>query len=215
MPLWGNEDTANNSPLYATMQFNKAITTANQAELFGNVTANVYTTDQTVGSFAFSDDEMLAAQANGNPHPAHSGWALRTVGFGGRAGRVHYETLVTMSDVVSDSEDTLSPDVVIIVYSQPSSSTANTNDPVNLIVGARTEPAGVTITYKWQRDGGPGAQTWADIANTGLFASANSNNTPTLSVSNNATLSGNVFRVIMTVTGGPTTHSANASITTI
>ncbi len=36
---------------------------------------------------------------------AHPGWVLRTVGQGGRAGRVTYETLVAMSSVTDDGSD--------------------------------------------------------------------------------------------------------------
>ena len=38
MPLWGNKDNAANSDIAATMQVNRATTTANQTELYGNVT---------------------------------------------------------------------------------------------------------------------------------------------------------------------------------
>lgn len=44
----------------------------------------------------------------------HAGWVLRTVGTGGRAGRVQTETLVAMGSMVSDasepSDDTVLPD---------------------------------------------------------------------------------------------------------
>lgn len=36
---------------------------------------------------------------------AHAGWTVRTVGTGGRAGRVQYETLVAMSSITGDAED--------------------------------------------------------------------------------------------------------------
>lgn len=43
---------------------------------------------------------------------AHSGWVLRTVGTGGRAGRVQYETLVAMGSMTNstDAEDTVFKD---------------------------------------------------------------------------------------------------------
>lgn len=42
---------------------------------------------------------------------AHTGWVLRTVGTGGRAGRVQYETLVAMGGNLStDAEDTVMKD---------------------------------------------------------------------------------------------------------
>lgn len=41
---------------------------------------------------------------------AHAGWNVRTVGTGGRAGRVQYETLVAMSSLSGDAEDTVNAD---------------------------------------------------------------------------------------------------------
>lgn len=42
---------------------------------------------------------------------AHAGWVLRTVGQGGRAGRVQYETLVAMGSLSQDAEDVILKDV--------------------------------------------------------------------------------------------------------
>ena len=41
---------------------------------------------------------------------AHAGWVLRTVGQGGRAGRVQEETLVAMGSMTGDAEDTIMKD---------------------------------------------------------------------------------------------------------
>jgi hypothetical protein len=43
---------------------------------------------------------------------AHAGWVLRTVGTGGRAGRVQFETLVAMGGGISTdaSDDAILPD---------------------------------------------------------------------------------------------------------
>ena len=41
---------------------------------------------------------------------AHVGWVKKTVGSGGRAGRVHYETLVAASSMSGDAEDIATPD---------------------------------------------------------------------------------------------------------
>ena len=41
---------------------------------------------------------------------SHIGWVKRTVGTGGRAGRVHYETLVAASSMSGDAEDVATPD---------------------------------------------------------------------------------------------------------
>ena len=41
---------------------------------------------------------------------SHVGWVKKTVGTGGRAGRVHYETLVAASSISGDAEDIATPD---------------------------------------------------------------------------------------------------------
>ena len=41
---------------------------------------------------------------------AHVGWVKKTIGTGGRAGRVFYETLVAASSISGDSEDLVTPD---------------------------------------------------------------------------------------------------------
>jgi hypothetical protein len=69
-------------------------TTANGATLLGETATAV----SVVGG----------AKNRGVPH---AGWVLRTVGSGGRAGRVQYETLVAMGSITGDgSDDTILPD---------------------------------------------------------------------------------------------------------
>lgn len=46
----------------------------------------------------------VAVLSRGTP-VAHAGWVKRTVGTGGRAGRVQYETLVAMGTIANDAED--------------------------------------------------------------------------------------------------------------
>lgn len=46
-----------------------------------------------------------------NKGVAHAGWVVRTVGTGGRAGRVQYETLVAMGTITGDgTDDSILPD---------------------------------------------------------------------------------------------------------
>jgi hypothetical protein len=47
---------------------------------------------------------------NDSREVAHIGWVKKTVGTGGRAGRVHYETLVAASSITGDAEDIATPD---------------------------------------------------------------------------------------------------------
>ena len=47
----------------------------------------------------------------GSSEVAHVGWVKKTIGTGGRAGRVHYETLVAASSMSGAAdEDLVTPD---------------------------------------------------------------------------------------------------------
>lgn len=53
----------------------------------------------------------VAVGGGKNKGVSHAGWVVRTVGTGGRAGRVQYETLVAMGSMASDgSDDSILPD---------------------------------------------------------------------------------------------------------
>lgn len=64
------------------------------------------------GATITGETATAAATISGvSPGAAHAGWVLRTVGQGGRAGRVQYETLVAMGGNLStDAEDTILKD---------------------------------------------------------------------------------------------------------
>lgn len=107
MALWGNLDASNNAPVYAGTQGMKL--TANGQALFGNTT--FATTDSTlgvtglaVGIFAVDASEQANTAGHANSG-AHAGWIVRTEGTGGRAGRVHSETLVAMGSIYGDASD--------------------------------------------------------------------------------------------------------------
>jgi hypothetical protein len=50
----------------------------------------------------------LSQSVSGAEHATHIGWNIKTVGSGGRAGRVQYETLVAISEVIGDGSDDIS-----------------------------------------------------------------------------------------------------------
>lgn len=213
MPLWGNTDANTAVPRSVLGQLNRSQdNTTAQLLVHNNVTENAFVTGKTTGVFAVDANEFAAARANSQATPAHAGWNLRTVGRGGRAGRVHYETLVAMGSMSSDSEDSVFRDYTIIIDTQPQNSAQNRGNAVNFIVVARSVPAGATLSYRWEQDGGNGSQTWANVANTGVFASANGNTSATLSISNNFTVAGNTFRVRISNTHVGVKYSANAVI---
>ena len=203
MPLWGNKDNAANSDIAATMQVNRATTTANQTELYGNVTMGAFVTNVAIGQFAVDTNEVRA-----NGRIPHSGWVLRKEGTGLRAGRVTYETLVATGSIATDgSDDTNFPDYTLRITTDPSS--ANGVGNVTLTSAATSTPSGATLTYAWQRNAGAG---WVSVANTaGVYFNATS---PAL-IANATVATGNTFRVLVSATtGANTVTSANATVTT-
>ncbi len=208
MTLWGNTDANTSAPKYAPNYVRISPNANNVNALYGNTTSDVFVTGQTIGLFGVDVNEEQAANTGA---PQHAGWVLRKVGSGGRAGRVTYETLVAMGSMVADG-DAVFVEYRIVVDSEPSNSALVTGNAVNFIVAAHSVP-NTTLTYQWQVDGGPGVQTWSNVANSGLYASANGNATSTLSISNNATLNNNTYRVLIRVAGANDVYSSNAVLT--
>jgi hypothetical protein len=111
MSSWGNNDNAANAPYWAVnstivnapVAKNKYAepTSANVARLYANTTANVYTSGETIGLFAVDTEEIANTEQSG---VSHSGWVLKTVGQGGRAGRTQYEVLVALAEVKGDDD---------------------------------------------------------------------------------------------------------------
>ena len=203
MPLWGSVDNAANSDIAALMQVNKAITTANQSLLYGNVMPGAFITNVAVGQFGVDSSESQA-----NKSIPHAGWVLRTEGTGLRAGRVTYETLVAMGSMTGDgSDDTYIPDYKIVITTQPQSITGNGN--LTMSVVASTLPTGGALSYKWQQSY-PGALSWADIPNT---AGVWFNNTAITLTANATVANANTVRVVVSVSGGNTVFSTNAAVT--
>lgn len=205
MPLWKSTDTAANSDIAALMQVNKSITTANQSLLYGNVTTGAFFAGKKVGQFGVDTKEVTADPAG---HGYHAGWVLRTEGTGLRAGRVTYETLVAMGSMGGDgTDDTQFPDYRIVISTQPQSNTGAGN--VTLSIVAATVPTGGSLTYKWQQSYA-GALSWTDIPGTaGVWFDVG---TATLTA-NAAVANANTVRAVVSVTGGATVFSSNATIT--
>lgn len=209
MAQWSNNDAASNTPIWVLDQLSldKDDVANTKADLFNNSANIVPPANNIAGVFGVDPAEAAAA-----PGVAHAGWVLRTEGTGGRAGRVQYETLVAMSEFVGDSENVAFPQARIIIVTEPSYSGVGAGNAVNLMVVAKSLPEGVALSYHWQVDGGPGSLTFANVANSGVYASANGNTSATLSISNNITLNANTYRVMITAAGANTVYSANAKI---
>jgi hypothetical protein len=204
MPLWGSSDAASNSTIFAAAQVKVAPNTANRTALFGNTTANAYIAGVTVGQYGVDSNEIAA----GGGSAAHTGWILRTAGQGGRAGRVQEEVLVA-GGISSDAEDVAYPDYAIRVTTQPSNltidATSNADNTGTMTIVATTVPTGGTIGYRWVANTGSGFVNAA--------AGTTGNTTPTLTIQANSFVTGNQFRVVMTVAGGVQVNSAIRTVT--
>lgn len=203
MPLWGRPDNAANSVLTAVQQFNKSVTTANQALLYANTKAGTLVENAVVGQFAIDTTEAQA-----NPSIPHAGWVLRKEGTGLRAGRVTYEVLVAGGTygIPDGADDTVIPDYVLRVTTNPTSNTTNTIGNLTFTVAAASTPTGASIKYYWQVNTGA---AWANVANTsGQYF----NNTSPTFTANNLTANGNVFRVLVTAVGANSVTSTSATV---
>lgn len=202
MAQWGTSDVASNSVIWAPTSVKVAPTRTAANLLFGNTTANAYIDGVTVGMYGVSAGEVTA---NGGSI-AHSGWALRTAGQGGRSGRVQYEVLVAGGISGDASDDSVLPDYRIVINTQPSGATANTSDgeDAEFTVAAVTAPTGGTITYQWTYANGAAIQAGANVGNT---------TQTTLTVNSSVETANVSFKVTMAVTGGANVTSSNATLT--
>lgn len=107
----GLTDTASYYVSFANSTVIALATTPNGANI--ELTAASGTSTTANGATLTGTTATATATVGGavNKGVAHAGWVLRTEGTGGRAGRVHYETLVAMGSISTDaSDDTLLPD---------------------------------------------------------------------------------------------------------
>jgi len=125
--------------------------------------------------------------------------------------RTKREVLVASSSYTGDAEDTVYPDTVITIDTQPSSNTANADVAVSFTVVASTLPVGTTINYRWQRAANANV-AFSDLTNTGTHSNTT---TATLNIANNSVAeSGSIYRVQLSAAGvTANTVSANATLT--
>lgn len=198
MALWSNTDANTSVPKFAPSLVSLENTQDNSNLLFGNTTADAFVTGETIGVFGVDTNEQ---QATSNNAGGHAGWVLRTEGSGGRAGRIHTETLVAMGSMSSDAEDVVYPDYTISITSQPQAANNAAAGSVTFDVTAVTVPSGGSLSYQWSVDEN-GSETMVEL--TGETAA-------TLSLDNIAT--DNLYRVVVSVTGGNDVTSSNAALT--
>ena len=221
MSAWGNTDNAANTPLWGAMTVNKTPNSANQTALFDNVTpdywavtlgdGSVRNTGKTVGLFGVDANESLAT------HAQHTGWTLRTVGSGGRAGRVTHEVLVALSTMNSDSDGQVYANVAITLATSGNASVlANATYYANVtsftVTPSLVGNTASTLTYLWQYLNGT---AWASVPANTVPIQFSGRTTATLQARPGTTANtGTTFRAIVTAADqGVSATSANVIIT--
>lgn len=137
--------------------------------------------------------------------PAHTGWVRRrTVGS-----RVLFETLVAMKTPPTEdnADDTVFPDTIITITSQPAASSEATGSATSFAVVASASPT-ATLTFQWQVDTGSG---FGNVTEAGVYSNVT---TATLSISDNTGLDGNLYRCVVTGTNTGATATSNSALLT-
>jgi hypothetical protein len=226
MPAWGNYDNAANTPLWSTAAVKVAPTTANTANLFQNTTVGYWEDalpngGDRLANVAIGVFGVDANEADVNNQGAHTGWVLRTVGTGGRAGRVLQEVLVAMNTMQTDGDTPVYPDAKITITSQPASNTANTvlgNTATFRVTASITEGnTAAPLTYQWYAANGI-SNTYSAVSNgTPANTTYTGDTSATLVVTPTFTDADNwYYRVVVSATGTEATaNSAPAKLDVI
>ena len=85
-------------------------TTVKLATAVGTAAIDLTASVTETGHSLTGETATAVAALSGARPAGHAGWVLRTVGTGGRAGRVQEETLVAMGSMSGDAEDTIMKD---------------------------------------------------------------------------------------------------------
>jgi hypothetical protein len=189
MALWSNTDANTSAPKNAVAS--GVGLSANGYTVFDSAQNIGDEGNTTVQVFGVDTTEQTNATKGG-----HTGWVMRTTGTGGRAGRVHVETLVAMGSMSGDAEDAVYVDTVITITAQPQGNSAFTSgEDLTLSVTATSNPS-ATLTYQWY-----------DVANGSILAG---NTATTLNLYN---LTANAsYNVIVSATGADSVASAQTDI---
>ena len=125
--------------------------------------------------------------------------------------RVKREVLVASGSYTADAEDTVFPDAVITINTQPSSASVGAGNSASFTVSASTLPVGTTINYRWQRAANANV-AFSNLTDTGTYSNTG---TATLAIANSTlAVSGSIYRVQLSATGvAANTVSANAILT--
>ena len=165
--------------------------------------------DETVQSVAKIYGVDVAEATANNEIP---GWVYTNV-YTDMHGNIRRKTevLAAIGSISTDAEDTVYPDVKIVIGTQPSSTSVAAATATTFTVAATTLPTGGTINYRWQRAANANV-AFSDLTNTGTYTNTS---TATLNIANSSVaVSGSIYRVQMSSTGqSANTVTANAILT--
>ena len=102
MSLWSATDANTGAPKFAVA--GGLGVSGNGDTLYGNTTSGAFVTGAAIGVFGVSAEEK-ANTTGESIKVSHAGWVLRKQGTGGRAGRVHYETIVAQGSQNDGTSD--------------------------------------------------------------------------------------------------------------
>ena len=165
--------------------------------------------DQTTQSIAYVYGVDTAEATANNEIP---GWVYTNV-YTDMHGNIRRKTevLAAIGSISTDAEDTVYPDVKIVIGTQPSNASVGAGNTASFTVVATTLPTGGTVNYRWQRAANSIA-AFVDLTNATTYANTT---TPVLAIANSSVaVSGSVYRVQMSSTGqSANTVTANAILT--
>ncbi len=156
-----------------------------------------------------ADVAETQASVNTGYSLTHAGWVGVTTYMCDGELRIKTETLVAMSSIESDADDdTVLPDAVITILSQPQSVGVGTTATASFTVTVSVIPTGVTPTYQWQY-----SSTGVAFTNLSNNSTYSGTTTSGLAVSNtNSSLNGYKYRAVISVAGGSDVTSSVATM---
>ena len=224
MSAWGNYDNAANSPLWAVTQVNRTPNSTNRTRLFANTQSNAWVTtlgdgskrldNVTIGCFGVDAQESLAT------HAQHTGWTLRTVGSGGRAGRIQHEVLVAMSTIITDGDGQTYPNVTISLVTTGDKTVAANASFANVATFSVTPTlvgnTSASLSYQWQYNNSTGSFGWANIpANTSGIRFSGATTSTLYAIPANTANTTNRYRVVVTAADQGVVATSGNNIITI
>jgi hypothetical protein len=140
--------------------------------------------------------------------PAQVGWVhRREVGS-----RVLFETLVAMKTPPTEdnADDTVFPDTIITIVTQPESIAVDSGDPATFTVVATASPT-ATLTYQWQVSTN-GGTSYSNLTNAGVYSTVT---TDILNISDATGLDTYQYLCVIAGTNTGATATSDAAILTV